>query len=156
MRCDSIDPAEQLLRSPELDALRSVSSRLHFSLRTVQDGRRTLIDLAVDGTFVRGADNASDLRRLVESLAANEFKWVKDYGMVEDPLEWIDQVRAKGWTWQHPSWEEPKVPFSRAVQFSGNVAEYSAAFRYLLLDPLVITEVRRLKASVRTEHPWNT
>lgn len=156
MQCDFNDPAAQLLRSPELDALRSVSSRLQFSLRTAQDGRRTLIDLAVDGTFVRGADNISDLRRLVEALAANEFKWVKVYGLEEDPLEWIDQVRTKGWTWQHPSWEEPTLPFSRAVQFSGNVAEYSAAFRYLLLDPLVITEVRRLKDSVGTEHPWST
>lgn len=147
---------QELLQSPELESLKRTSSRLQFSLRTAQDGRRQIIDLTVDGTFVRGAYCVEELRRLVDALAANGFKWVKDYGMVDDPLEWIDQVRAKGWTWEHPSWEEPKVPFTRAVHFSGNIVEYSAAFRYLLLDPLVITEVRRMKASVLTRHLWST
>lgn len=101
----------------------------------------------------------SELRRRVEALVSTDLRWLTDYGLENDPLEWIDRVRAEAWTWQYPTWSEPSSPGAEKAswaRFSGTVAQYSAAFAYVLLDPLVITEVRRLKDRVPTEHAWSS
>lgn len=156
----ALPPAEHsVLDSPEIGALRLLSPRLSFATRQVPGSRysnsRTLIDILVDNRFVIGSDGVAELRRRVEGLVANGLRWLTVYGMENDPLTWIDRVREEAWTWQHPSWTEPSDRCGWA-RFGGNVAQYSGAFSYILLDPLLITEVRRLKDKVLSEQPWST
>lgn len=150
-----------ILASSEVEALRQLSPRLTFTTRQASGHRfgtsRILIDLLVDGVFVIGSDGTDELRRRVEALVANDLRWLTLYGLENDPLEWIDRVRAQAWTWQFPSWSEPCTGNRCAwARFSGNVAQYSAGFSYILIDSLIITEVRRLKDQVSSEQPWST
>lgn len=97
-------------------------------------------DVIRDGKFIIGAQTPEDADRNLAALEANNWKFLTCYCREgsTDPLDWIAKVREKGWTFLDAGIEIGKDGRSF---FHGNIVQYSAAFRFLILDDDLLKEV---------------
>lgn len=97
-------------------------------------------DIIRDGQFIIGAQTPEDAERNLVALEANNWKFLACYCRLSaaDPLDWIAKVREKEWRFLDASIEIGKD--GRAF-FHGNIVQYSAAFRFLILDDGLLKEV---------------
>lgn len=105
-------------------------------------------DIFRDGKFIIGAQTPEDADRNLAALEANNWEFLICYCRegASGPLNWIAKVREKGWTFCDAGIEIGKD--GRAF-FYGNIEEYSAAFRFLILDEGLLKQVMKAAPEVR-------
>lgn len=106
-------------------------------------------DVIKDGRFIIGAQTLAEAMDRKEALEANSWTHLDCYKRGHpDPVEWIEFVRSKDWTFQNAAIEYLD---DGRVFFGGNIVEYSAAFRYLILDLDLAAKVASLAPEVPVE-----
>lgn len=89
-------------------------------------------DIFKDGVFIIGAQSEEEAAQRLKDLEANNWAHLDCYRNGHpDPVKWIEYVRNRNWTFRSPGIEFNK---DGRMFFHGNIEEYSAAFRYLVLD----------------------
>ena len=104
-------------------------------------------DIIRNGVFVIGARDDRQLEAYLARLQATDWRYLFDYGMEADPLQWIQRVREDGWSFTDFTRIEMPDQNGRG-RFSGNVQEYSAAFCWWIWDVDLLQEIRRLVPEV--------
>lgn len=89
-------------------------------------------DVVKDGKFIIGANSEDKARQNLADLEASNWQYLELYGRgFKDPLSWIAHVREMHWTFENAAIH---LSYDGRVMFHGNICEYSAAFRFLILD----------------------
>lgn len=110
-------------------------------------GRHAIFRLYRDGDFVIGGQSLEQTERRLSSLEQNEWRYLDCYERGHpSPLEWIAYVREQGWTFDACC--NLEVGNDGRTFFGGNIVEYSAAFRYLILDSTIVEKVKALAPEI--------
>lgn len=121
-------------------------------LRNGFGGEHEIWEIRRDGAFVIGAQTPEAAQRRVEQLEANGWRYLDCYDRGHpEPLAWIGHVRAQGWNFESHS--EIEIGKDGRAFFGGNIKEYSAAFKYLLLDSELLEQVRQAAPEVECRKP---
>lgn len=100
----------------------------------------SLFAIRRDGQFIIGGSTEAEAKKRLEQLEANDWKHLDCYLRGHpDPLEWIAHVREQGWTFE--TFSTVDISSNGRAFFSGNVNEYSAAFRYLVIDAGLVEQI---------------
>lgn len=103
-------------------------------------------DLFYKNKFLIGGENPEELEKRRENFVANQCKFLKLHGREDDPISWIMYAKESKWSFTSGS-EIDTGPDGRTF-FHGNIQQYSAAFSYIILDEVLVTEVRSQLASL--------
>lgn len=107
-------------------------------------------DIFRDGKFIIGAQSEAEAEDRKTMLEANEWTHLDCYKRGHpDPLGWIAHIREMGWTFL-----DSRIDTStdgRAF-FHGNIVQYSAAFRYMILDQGLLKNVMSAAPEVPVKH----
>lgn len=96
-------------------------------------GDFTIWVIRKDGDFIIGGQSEEAAKGRLAALEENGWSHLDCYECgFTNPIDWINHVRDKGWTFDHQS--KIQVGKDGRAFFGGNINEYSAAFRYLILD----------------------
>lgn len=104
-------------------------------------------DIMRNGVFVIGARDDQQLEAYLARLEATDWRYLFDYGMDADPLQWIQRVRDEGWRFTDFTRIELPDKNGRG-RFAGNVQEHSAAFCWWIWDGMLLQEIQRLAPEV--------
>lgn len=103
-------------------------------------------DLHRGGQFIIGASSEEEIAKQRAKLDATQWTVLHLYGPVDDPVKWIEHVREEKWTFREGTYLD-KGKDGR-VFFAGNINEYSAAFRFLILDTALVATISSLAPEV--------
>lgn len=127
-----------------------MSISLTFDIRNQRryDDGEPIFDLHLNGQFIQGASSEEKAQAIKEALEANDFAFLRLHiGCSATPEELIAYVRRQGWTFAaHTQFVTRR---DGRTFFSGNLVEYFAPFCFLILNPDLIHQVRRVLPEVR-------
>lgn len=105
-------------------------------------GRGFALHCVYRGTaFILGSQSETEAFAYLDQLEDNGWTHVDCYRRGHpDPLDFIAHCRSNGWTFEAQTHIE--VLKDGRNFFCGNVREYSAAFRYLVLDSTLLAAIR--------------
>jgi hypothetical protein len=107
-------------------------------------------DIIRNGVFIIGASDDPQLGVYLARLEATDWRYLYDYGMDADPLQWIQRVREE--TWSFTDFTCIQLPDKNGRgRFAGNVQEYSAAFSWWIWDVQLLHEIQRLVPEVMVQ-----
>lgn len=100
-------------------------------------------DIFRQGKWIIGSQSETEAAIRYEQLEQNEWSHLDCFRRGHpDPLKFIAFVREKDWTFDLRMCQIQFVEDGRFF-FSGNIEQYSMAFRYLVLDPELIQEIQK-------------
>lgn len=107
-------------------------------------------DIIRNGVFIIGASDDPQLGVYLARLEATDWRYLYDYGMDADPLQWIQRVREE--TWSFTDFTCIQLPDKNGRgRFAGNVQEYCAAFSWWIWDVQLLHEIQRLVPEVMVQ-----
>ena len=107
-------------------------------------------DIIRNGVFIIGASDDPQLGVYLARLEATDWRYLYDYGMDSDPLQWIQRVREE--TWSFTDFTCIQLPDKNGRgRFAGNVQEYSAASSWWIWDVQLLHEIQSLVPEVMVQ-----
>jgi hypothetical protein len=107
-------------------------------------------DIIRNGVFIIGASDDPQLGVYLARLEATDWRYLYDYGMDADPLQWIQRVREE--TWSFTDFTCIQLPDKNGRgRFAGNVQEYSAALSWWIWDVPLLHEIQSLVPEVMVQ-----
>jgi hypothetical protein len=142
--------------SPYQSAYGITGEAIFTPLFMEKDGRKYPILNAVkmisgDSPEWIGYCNEANLKEIAfakEELIENGGKYFTLYSRYKDPIEFLDWVKEKGYTFE--VWGElfreskPQNGVEQYTDFHGNLVEYSAAFYYRIYDAILLDKVKTI------------
>ena len=129
--CKLPDGKEAFLMNRLTGAIESSKQKDHYIVRDIEEDKE-------------------EIKVFVDQLKENGGKWFDRYCKGRwhpektkklGPLEFIDWVESKGYTFNKKMTSLEREP--NRTMFSGNLNEYSCAFRYDILDDAIVKEIKK-------------